>query len=140
MVKKRTEMKKRILHCSVALLACMIISCPMPERSVTLKIRNNSQSILITSVTVAKITGVGSTIEDITDNLLVEPISSGAEPDYVIPIFRIADGNGFAVDIEEGPTSVTVPLTAPGPLNAGSVFILTVTGNINSYSVAIESE
>lgn len=131
-------MKKQILLCSIAFLACMVLSCPSPVRSVTVKVRNDSASLSIKELIIAK--KVGTSVELISDNLLAEAVGPESEAEVLVPMHRVADGTGFALNVTDGLDSNLESVFPSDLLEAGTVFIITITGDFNSYSISVLKE
>ncbi|HRI89457.1 MAG TPA: hypothetical protein PLJ47_08350 [Candidatus Hydrogenedentes bacterium] len=128
-------MKKRILSSAIAVLVCLVLSCPSSRRSVTLRIQNDSSQYSVTSITVIKISGIGFTYEHITENLISEAIEPGDETSIVISMEQIADGDGFGLAMD-GWTSPLVGLDPVEPMEAGAAFVAMILND----SILIQSE
>ncbi|MDZ4860814.1 MAG: hypothetical protein SGI88_17700 [Candidatus Hydrogenedentes bacterium] len=133
------DQKKRMLHCSIALLACMMLSCPAPRRSVTIKIQNDSVGVTITALYIIIFGGLTELSQHVTDDLLSAAVGPGEADEVVVALSRVGDGDGFGVGLGGVQASEQfVPLNKL--FEGGQIFNLTITGDVNSYSIEVVEE
>ena len=132
-------MKLRASKLCIALLACMMLSCPAPRRSVTIKIQNDTVGVTITGLYIIVFGGLTQPSEHVSDDLLAADVGPGEDEQITVPLFRFGDGNGFGVGLGGVLASEQfVPLNEL--FEGGQIFNLTITGDVNNYSIAVVEE